>query len=438
MGFGEKWCSWMYQCMSTASISVLLNGTPTDRIRTEKGLGQGCSLSPLLFNLGGELLHLLLTKAVDMGLFSGFELGVQESSFKLSHLQFADDLIILSKASIRDLKNIRRVLLIYEILEVLAGWSNEIGCSVGNFPTEYLGLPLGSKRNSVAMWESIVQRFHNKLTGWKNSKSFVAEIKFNHGCIFMGGSTDRRNIHWVIWNLVNKLRRLRGLGILNLDILNRALMGKWVWKFVSEKDSWWKRVVCCVNNLDLNSKMLGNTSTARPSWIWRCVINNFFSSDEFRDCIRRNLRLKAGNGHSVEFWHDIWLGEVPLKDLFPRFFDVVRIPFDSLVGDLTLADSIGRHEKSGSKPTCWVPPPDGFVKINVDGAIESGWNKGGIGGLIRDSRGVLIHWFSDKVGGRPPIMAELLAIKRGLYMLSDSGIGLNMRIILESDSSNAL
>ncbi|XP_039056038.1 uncharacterized protein LOC120198861 [Hibiscus syriacus] len=80
---------------------------------------------------------------------------------------------------------------------------------------------------------------------------------------------------------------------------------------------------------------------------------------------------------------------------------------------------------------------DGFIKINVDGAMVSGWNKGGIGGLIRDNRGVLIHWFSDKVGG-PPIMAKLLAIKRGLYMLSDSGVGLNKRIILESDSGNAL
>ncbi|KAE8729704.1 Cysteine synthase D1 isoform 1 [Hibiscus syriacus] len=460
---------------------------------------------PLLFNLGGELRHLLLTKAVDMGLFLGFELGVQESSFKLSHLQFADDLIIFSKASIRDLKNIRRVLLIYELLvglkinlvksiifginveeEVLAGWSNEIGCSVGNFPAEYLGLPLGSKRNSVAMWEPIVQRFHNKLSGWKKLNSIMAAFLW-------GGSIDRRNIHWVNWNL-----------------------------FASEKDSLWKRVACCVNNLDLNSKMLGNTSTARASWICRGVINNFFSSDEFGDCIRRNLRLKAGNDHSVEFWHDVWLGEVHLKDLFlhcmhfriikwieqwlelismlsnislsldeddywiwiqakwdkhiwvgiapPRVktfiwqvayqrvavkeellkrgvvgiedsscslcgrnevifmkekmdvvrmffiarfrivswfavsFDAVHIPLDSLVGDLTLADSVDRQKKGGSQPTCWVPPPDGFIKINVDWAMVNGWNKGGIGGLIRESRGV----------------------------------GLNKRIILESDSINAL
>ncbi|XP_039046840.1 uncharacterized protein LOC120187118 [Hibiscus syriacus] len=139
----------------------------------------------MLFNLAVELLHLLLTKAVDLGLFLGFDLGVHDRAFKLSHLQFADDLIIFSKGSIRELRNVRRVLLIYELPvglklnlgkrrifgvnvehEELATWADVIGCSVGYLPSKYLGLSLGYKRNSAAMWDPIVERFHTKLSGW--------------------------------------------------------------------------------------------------------------------------------------------------------------------------------------------------------------------------------------------------------------------------------
>ncbi|KAE8734648.1 hypothetical protein F3Y22_tig00000738pilonHSYRG00149 [Hibiscus syriacus] len=527
----------------------------------------------------------------------------------------------------------------------LATWANDIGCSVGSFPSEYLGLPLGYKRNSAAMWEPIVERFHAKLSGWmSNSLSLAGRVV-----------------------LVKSV----------LCSLPIALLGKWVWKFASEKESCWKRVVCGVYDMDPKCIMMGTSWPGRASWIWRGVVKNFFSDDGFGDCIRRNMRLKTGKGNYVQFWNDVWLGEVPLKIQFPRLYvlssnksgkvmefrvnngagwvwdiqmrrnladweveqllqlismlnnisispceedcwiwsgngegcfsakscinifldqdgiqqkmetwerhiwagiapprvetfvwqvahqrvavkeellkrgvvgiddplcslcgremesvthlflhcevvwglwarllkiwnlsfvipknimdflnlrddllpnsliwkfipralmwsvwkcrnevifqkvklDVVRlffivrfriaswfvakfkdvnIPIDSLVGDLKLADLVGRQGNGNSKPICWVPPPDGFLKLNVDGAMVKGWDKGGIGGLIRDSKGVLLQWFSERVGGGPPILAELLAIKTVLCLLEDLNFVPNRRFILESDSSNAL
>ncbi|KAE8686756.1 UDP-glucose:glycoprotein glucosyltransferase [Hibiscus syriacus] len=75
MDFGERWCSWISYRLSLASISVLINGSPTEEFPMAKGLRQGCSLSPLLFNVVGELLHLMLSKAVELGLFQGFSIG---------------------------------------------------------------------------------------------------------------------------------------------------------------------------------------------------------------------------------------------------------------------------------------------------------------------------------------------------------------------------
>lgn len=38
MGFGHKWRKWVMSCISTPSISILLNGTPLRPVRMEKGL----------------------------------------------------------------------------------------------------------------------------------------------------------------------------------------------------------------------------------------------------------------------------------------------------------------------------------------------------------------------------------------------------------------
>ncbi|XP_039026469.1 uncharacterized protein LOC120160094 [Hibiscus syriacus] len=109
----------------------------------------------------------------------------------------------------------------------------------------------------------------------------------------------------------------------------------------------------------------------------------------------------------------IWFG-VRFKD--------VKGPFDSLVGDLKLADSNERQKKGCSPPTKWVPPPEGFLKLNVDGAMAKGWDKGGI----------------EKIGGGPPILAELMAIKRRLTLIEEVSSSPRQRIILESDSTTAL
>ena len=46
-----------------------------------------------------------------------------------------------------------------------------------------------------------------------------------------------KKIHLVSWDLVCYAKKKGGLGIHGLSIVNRALLGKWVWKFAEEENS---------------------------------------------------------------------------------------------------------------------------------------------------------------------------------------------------------
>jgi len=75
MGLSSIWRAWINSCLATASILVLVNGTPTSPFPMQRGLRQGDPLSPFIFVLVVEVLSRLLHTASSGGFFRGLKVG---------------------------------------------------------------------------------------------------------------------------------------------------------------------------------------------------------------------------------------------------------------------------------------------------------------------------------------------------------------------------
>ncbi|KAK6164390.1 hypothetical protein DH2020_001254 [Rehmannia glutinosa] len=112
MGFPSRWCSLIHDCISTVQFTVSINGKLGGRVLPSRGLRQGCSLSPYLFILCAEVLSALLRRAELTGQIVGMR--CTQHSPRISHLFFADDSIIFTKAKQQEANAILKLLSSYE------------------------------------------------------------------------------------------------------------------------------------------------------------------------------------------------------------------------------------------------------------------------------------------------------------------------------------
>jgi hypothetical protein len=113
-GFPLTWISWVMKTVKGDKVCVNVNGERSPYFKTFRGLRQGDPLSPLLFNLVADALGVLLDKASKKGHIKGFLEGLMPRG--ITHIQYADDTVIMIGGSRNFITNLKLVLYCFEWL----------------------------------------------------------------------------------------------------------------------------------------------------------------------------------------------------------------------------------------------------------------------------------------------------------------------------------
>ena len=130
---------------------------------------------------------MLMKASVSNNLFRTYGVGMQ-GEVKLSHLQFADDTLIIGEKCWLNVRTIRAVLLLLEEVSglkvnfnksMLTGvnipstWLSEaasvLNCRTGTVPFLYLGMPIGGDNRKLSFWKPVVDRILVRLSSWNNN-----------------------------------------------------------------------------------------------------------------------------------------------------------------------------------------------------------------------------------------------------------------------------
>ncbi|GKC35307.1 hypothetical protein Tco_1047691 [Tanacetum coccineum] len=76
---------------------------------------------------------------------------------------------------------------------------------------------------------------------------------------FNGIQEGDRKITWVKWHTVLAAKKFGGLGVSSFFALNRGLLAKWVWRFLSQDNSLWCQLIYAIHGSNITdlSTVLG-------------------------------------------------------------------------------------------------------------------------------------------------------------------------------------
>ncbi|KAJ0548404.1 putative RNA-directed DNA polymerase [Helianthus annuus] len=297
----------------------------------------------------------IVSKACSLGHLKGISLPNEGPV--ISHLLYADDALLVGEWSEHNIKMVARILWVFFGCsglkinfhksnlfgvgvgeEEIENMVSVVGCRRGSAPFKYLGIPLGANMNRVNNWDPVVAVFRNRLATWKSKslliggrvvliKAVLESLPIYFFSIFkvpvkvvekleslmknflLGGSEEVKKMHWVVWDKVAFLKKFGGLGIWKLRLVNDALLSKWVWGYRTEEEGLWRRVIRACH--EKNSRWSVVPAKSNSTDVWKNIsrMESKFMVNGKR--INNFINGVLGNGTSIRFWIDCWLGDVP-------------------------------------------------------------------------------------------------------------------------------
>ena len=367
LGFCPIWRKWISACLQSATISILVNGSPTKELVPSRGLRQGDPLAPMLFNIVAEGLTGMMREALNKNLYRSFLVGKQNVPINI--LQYADDTVFVGEASWDNIIVLKSMLRGFEMVSGLRinyaksqfgvvgfqpNWAHDaaqlLNCRQLDIPFHYLGMPIVVKASNRMVWEPLINKFKAKLSKWnqkylsmggkvtliksilnalpiyllsffKIPQRIVDKLVSLQRTFMWGGNQHHNRISWVKWADICTPKIDGGLGIKDLSKFNTALRGRWIWDLVSKHNQLWARILTSKYGglIDLQN---GRDKGWHSQW-WK-DLRKLYHQPEFQ-IIHQNMTWKVGCGDKVRFWQDSWLGqEGSLQQKYNQLFVISR------------------------------------------------------------------------------------------------------------------
>ncbi|XP_026451089.1 uncharacterized protein LOC113351289 [Papaver somniferum] len=289
-GFCSSWCNWLLSIFESAKLSVMINGGPCGFFSMHRGLKQGDPLSSILFILMEDVLSRNITNLVNTGQITPM---VVRNGIYPTHLFFADDVFLFCNGAKKTL------LCLFKLIEKYQHSSGQminkakskcfidgtnsvrkhqissiIGMDISCFPDKYFGIILAPGRVTTEMvWPMVLMlQSDGEIRKYKTLSWKKICVPYNEG----------------------------GLGIRRLEVFNKILLMKMMWKLIYSSDEW--ALFFTAKFKDKNgiwfSKWKLSSVRAGLQWAWLTL--------------QEDISWKVGNGANISVWFDNWYGSSPL------------------------------------------------------------------------------------------------------------------------------